>query len=401
MDTKRKAKVVALVAVALVLAMFGWFLGTGGLSRIFQPADEQAKADQNVEDEQPQAAQNDRLMQLEMGVREAMFYVKLPERAVQCRLCFRNCVIPEGLRGLCRVRENRDGILYTLVYGLPSAVHIDPIEKEPQYHHLPGTDILCIGTVGCNFICLHCHNWPLSQASPGDRPVFDFPPEEVIRFALAEGVPTISFTYNDPIVCFEYLYDVAKLAQENGLRIIWHTNGAINHEPLMAILPYTDAITVDLKGFTDEAYANSAALLQPVLNTLKTIREQGVWLEIVNLMIPTINDNPDDIRRMSRWIVDNLGQDVPLHFSRFFPNFKLTDIAPTPIETLERAREIALEEGIRFSTIGNVPGHEYNSTFCPECDLRLIHRIHFEVMYNKIEDGKCPGCGEQIPGLWQ
>ncbi len=376
--------------VAALLVAAGWFLGTADLRNIAEPADVSA-----------QVTENGKLKQPEKGVREAMFYVELPDRAVQCRLCFRNCVIGEGLRGLCRVRENREGILYTLVYGMPSAVHIDPIEKEPQYHHLPGSYILCIGTVGCNFVCLHCHNWPLSQASPGDRAVYDFPPEEVIRTALEQGVPIISFTYNDPIVCFEYLYDTAKLAQENGLRVIWHTNGAINHEPLMAILPYTDAITVDLKGFTDKAYANSAAILQPVLNTLKTIREQGVWLEIVNLMIPTINDNPGDIRRMSRWIVDNLGENVPLHFSRFFPNFKLTDIIPTPVETLERAREIALEEGIRFSTIGNVPGHEFNSTFCPECDLRLIHRIHFEVMYNIIEDGNCPGCGEQIPGLWQ
>ena len=401
MERKRNVGIAVLIAVVFLFVVFGWFLSTGGLNRILDPAVERPPVAENGRDEPARVTENGRQGQLELGVREAMFYVKLPDSVVQCRLCFRNCVIAEGLRGFCRVRENREGVLYTLVYGLPSAVHIDPIEKEPQYHHLPGSNILAIGTVGCNFVCLHCHNWPLSQASPGDRSVIDFPPEEVIRYALLNGVPIISFTYNDPIVCFEYLYDVAKLAQQNGLRIIWHTNGAINHDPLMAILPYTDAITVDLKGFTDKAYANSAALLQPVLNTLKTIREQGVWLEIVNLMIPTINDNPDDVRRMSRWIVDNLGENVPLHFSRFFPNFKLTDIAPTPIETLEMAREIALEEGIRFSTLGNVPGHEYNSTFCPECDLRLIHRIHFEVMYNKIEDGNCPGCGEKIPGLWQ
>ena len=388
MGKKWRIGVGVLAAAVCLFAVFRWLSGTEGLSSIIDPA-------------APQAGENGRLEQLEKGVKEAMFYVELPDQAVQCRLCFRICIIPEGSRGFCGVRENREGILYTLVYGMPSAVHIDPIEKEPQYHHLPGTDILAIGTVGCNFVCLHCHNWSLSQARPGDRAIFDFPPEEVIRTALAEGVPTISFTYNDPIVCFEYLYDVARLAKENGLRIIWHTNGTINHDPLMAILPYTDAVTVDLKGFTDEAYANSAALLQPVLNTLKTIREQGVWLEIVNLVIPTINDNPDDIRRMSRWIADNLGSDVPLHFSRFFPNFRLTDVAPTPIETLVRAREIALEEGIRFSTIGNVPGHEFNSTFCPECDLRLIYRTHFEVIYNKIAEGRCPDCGEQIPGLWQ
>jgi len=367
--------------------MFLWWLfGANGLERMTRQADAPDDAAQP-----PQVGRTPR---------EAMFFVRLADRAVQCRMCFRTCVIAEGGRGFCRVRENRDGTLFSLVYGLPSAVHIDPIEKEPQYHHLPGTQILCIGTVGCNFRCRHCHNWPLSQASPGERDVLDLPPEAVVRLALERGVPTISFTYNDPIVAFEYLYDVAVLARANGLRMIWHTNGAINHEPLVKILPFTTAITVDLKGFTDAAYANSAATLQPVLNTLQTIRQKGVWLEIVNLIIPTINDNPDDIRRMSRWIVDTLGPDVPLHFSRFFPNFQLTDIPPTPIATLEMAHAIAREEGVRFSTIGNVPGHKHNSTFCPTCDLRLIYRVHFRVLYNKIQNGSCPGCGEDIPGLW-
>ncbi|HSW67774.1 MAG TPA: AmmeMemoRadiSam system radical SAM enzyme [Bacteroidales bacterium] len=394
MNTKRNTGIVVLIAAALLLTAFSWFLITGGRGRMAEPTEDKLYATQTSMTGQTASRP-------ERGVREAMFYKKLPDRAVKCQLCFRYCIIEEGDPGVCKVRENRRGVLYTLVYGEPSAVHIDPIEKEPQYHHLPGTDILCIGTVGCNFICLHCHNWTLSQARPGERPVYDFPPEEVIRTALARNLPIISFTYNDPIVCYEYVFDVAKLARKNGIRVILHTNGAINHEPLMAIIDYIDAFTVDIKGFSSRAYANSSAQLQPVLNTLKTIREQGVWLELVYLVIPTINNSPEEIRQMSRWVVDNLGADVPIHFSRFFPNFRLRDIAATPVRTIEMAREIALSEGVRFSTIGNVPGHRYNSTFCPECDLRLIHRVHFEVVYNKIENGRCSGCNEVIPGLWQ
>jgi len=367
MGVKSRLSIRVLSAILLGLTTW-WLIGAGGFDMVTRQLP-------LPDDPAPRVP----LTRMEGNLREAMFFVRLPNNTVQCQLCFRTCVIAEGSRGFCRVRENIGGTLFSLVYGRPSAVHIDPIEKEPQYHHLPGSQILCIGTVGCNFICRHCHNWPLSQASPGDRAVYDFPPAEVIRVALAHGVPTISFTYNDPIVCFEYLYDVAVLAAANGLRMIWHTNGSINREPLLKILEYTDAVTVDLKGFTDEAYANSAATLQPVLRTLQTIREQGVWLEVVNLIIPTINDDPEDIRRMSRWIVDT----------------------PTPIATLEMARSIAREEGVRFSTIGNVPGHKYNSTFCPECDLRLIHRVHFRVIYNKIQNGNCPACGENIPGLWE
>lgn len=396
MERKNINTITVILGVTVFFAAIGWLISEGGLGNRLSPTHRKVQQiAQNTNSETMSAhTQNQR------GVREAMFYEKLQGRTVRCELCFRYCVITDGRQGLCRVRENRRGVLYTLVYGVPSAVHIDPIEKEPQYHHLPGSNILCIGTVGCNFFCLHCHNWHLSQASVGDLPMYDFPPQKVIEFALANRVPIISFTYNDPIVCFEYLYSVAKLAQANGIRMIWHTNGALNHEPLMAILPYTDAVTVDLKGFTDEAYANSSATLQPVLNTLKTIRQQGVWLEIVNLVIPTINDNPQEIRQMSRWIVDNLGPNVPVHFSRFFPNYRLTDISPTPIRTLELAREIAKSEGVRFSTLGNVPGHRYNSTFCPECDSRLIHRVGFTIVSNRIADSSCPDCGEKIPGLW-
>lgn len=335
--------------------------------------------------------------------KEAMYYKKLEDNKVQCMLCFRECIISEGRRGICRNRENRKGILYTLVYSQPSAVHIDPIEKEPQLHMLPGTKILCIGTAGCIFRCKHCHNWHLSQKPIEEMYViYRLSPEEIINIALKENIPTISFTYNEPICFYEYVYDIAKLAKQHDLKILWHSNGAINPAPLKELLKYTDAVTIDLKGFTDKFYRDvCAAELKPVLRTLKIIKKEGVWLEIVNLIIPTLNDDPKDIERMCKWIKKNLGKDVPVHFSRFFPNYKLTNLPPTPIEKLEEAYRIAKKVGLEYVTIGNVPGHKYNSTFCPKCEKRLIHRIHFHVLSNNIKNGKCKFCGYKIAGIWK
>ena len=334
------------------------------------------------------------------GIKEAMFYRRLEGKRVQCTTCFRMCIESPGGRGFCRVRENRDGKYYSLVYSMPSAIHIDPIEKEPQLHMLPGTNILCFGTVGCNFKCRHCHNWHLSQASPGDLRGYYFPPERAVETALKNKIPTISFTYNEPTVFYEYVYDVAVLAKENGLKILWHSNGAMNPEPLKELLKYTDAVTIDLKGFTTKAYQNSSARLKPVLRTIEIIKNQGKWLEIVNLIIPTINDDPNDIRDMCQWIKDNVGVDVPLHFSRFFPSYRLTHLSPTPISTLETARDIGVSVGLHYVTLGNVPGHRYNSTFCPACGKRVIHRIHFQVLEININDGRCKFCGHEIPGIW-
>lgn len=332
---------------------------------------------------------------------EAMFYEKLEGDKVRCRICFRNCFIPEGRRGFCRNKENRGGILYSIVHSRPSAVQIDPIEKEPQLHNLPGTQILCFGTAGCNFRCRHCHNWHLSQRSLEEISFQELSPQEAVELALRRNIPTISFTYNEPTVFYEYVYDIAKLAKEKGLRIIWHSNGSINPEPLKELLKYTDAVTIDLKGFSKKAYENSSASLEPVLQALKIIKEEGIHLEIVNLVIPTINDSPEEIRKMCIWIKENLGKDVPLHFSRFSPSYRLTHLSATPIETLEKAYRIAKEAGLDYVTIGNVPGHVYNSTFCPNCGKRLIHRLHFSVLSNYVKDGFCKFCGHKIPGIWQ
>ena len=336
-------------------------------------------------------------------LREAMFYKKLEkDKKIECQLCFRKCIIPEGKRGVCRNRENQDGVLYNIVYAKPSAVHIDPVEKEPQLHMLPGTDILCLGTAGCNFQCKHCQNWHLSQRSIEEMGYYNLPPEEVVEIALEKKIPTISFTYNDPISFYEYVYDIAKLAQAEGIKILWHSNGSINPEPLKELLKYTDAVTIDLKGFTEKFYKEASnAKLEPVLTTLKTINEEGIWLEIVNLVIPTMNDDPKDIKRMCEWIKENLGADTPLHFSRFSPAYRMTHLPSTPIKTLEKAYNTAKEVGLEYVTVGNVPGHKYNSTFCPQCGKCLIKRVHFQVLDNNIIDGKCKFCGYEIPGIWE
>lgn len=333
---------------------------------------------------------------------EARFYRKVEGNQVQCLLCFRQCVVSNGKRGFCRNRENRDGTYYTIVYGKPSALQIDPIEKEPCYHMWPGTLILCTGTASCNNRCRFCHNWHLSQRTLEELDYYEAQPENIVNTAEAYNCQSLSFTYNEPTVFYEYMYDIAKLGKERGFGVLYHTNGLINEEPLLALLEHMNAVTVDLKAFTETFYRDiCSSSLAPVLKTLKNIRNAGKHLEIVNLMIPTLNDNPDDVRKMCQWIVENLGEDTPLHFSRFHPNYKLQNLPPTPIATLEHAYETAVSEGLHYVTLGNVPGHEHNSTFCPNCKKKVISRVHFRVLENNIVDGKCKFCEYPIPGIWK
>ncbi len=334
--------------------------------------------------------------------KEAMFYEKAGGGKVRCRLCFRECLVPEGERGFCRNRQNTGGRLYTLVYSRPSAVNIDPVEKEPQHHFLPGTEMLCFGTAGCNFRCRHCHNWHLSQRSIEEVGSYmKITPQAAVNLAVEKNIPTVSFTYNDPISFYEYVYDTARIARRKGVRVLFHSNGSFRPDPLRELLKYTDAVTIDIKGFSEKAYDNSEARLDPVLESLKIIGLSGVWLELVNLIIPGLNDSADEIRRMCRWIKDNLGPEIPLHFSRFSPAYRLTHLPRTPVSTLEEAFRIASEEGLEYVSIGNLPGHRRNSTFCPACGNKLIERVHFEVRSNRIRNGKCPGCGHKIPGVWE
>lgn len=338
-----------------------------------------------------------------MRQKEAMWYEKLSNKSVQCKLCFRKCTILSGGRGFCGVRENRNGVLYSLIYGRPCAVHIDPIEKEPVLHFYPGTEILCIATAGCNFKCKFCQNWHISHMRPDDIEYQSLTPVEVVELAKKYKCIGISHTYTEPTVFYEYIFEIAKLAQKVGIKNIIHTNGSMNPEPLKKLLPLLDAVTVDLKGFTQKFYDTAIpnASLEHVLNNLKLIKESGVWLEIVNLVIPTYNDDPTDIRRMCKWIRENLGSDVPLHFSRFFPQHKFANLPPTPIETLELAKKISKDVGLNYVTIGNVPGHRDNSTFCPNCGKVLVKRIHFEVLSTNIVNGRCKFCSTSIPGVWK
>ena len=336
-----------------------------------------------------------------ISLKEAMFYQKLEGNNLRCRLCPRKCIIPEGGRGFCRVRENKGGKLYSLVYGKPCSVDLGPIEKAPIYHFIPGHVRLCLSTVGCNLRCKYCHNWHISQAGPGELREYNLSPEEVVKEALSQGVKSISFTYTEPTVFYEYIYDISKLAREKGIKTSIVSNGYINPEPLRKLLTVLDAVKIDLKGFTESFYREvSSAGLQPVLETLKVLKQEGVYFEIVNLIVPTLNDDPEEIKKMCEWIKENLGEDVPLHFSRFTPAYKLTSLPATPIKTLEEAVKIAQETGLRYVYLGNVPGHRYNSTFCPQCGKRLIHRIHFSVLKDEIEDGICGFCGYKIAGIW-
>lgn len=334
---------------------------------------------------------------------EAMFFEKLADNKVQCGICFRRCIIPLNHRGFCQVRENREGILYNLVYNNPAALQIDPIEKEPLFHFLPGSTILCVGTAGCNFRCQHCHNWHLSQSAPEDiRFTYERTPVDLINEALNRNIKTISFTYNEPTILYEYLLAVAKTAQEHDLNFVFHTNATMNAEPLAKLLPYVDGITVDLKAFNDDFYQKiSQGNLAHVLETLKIIATHQVHLEIVNLIIPTLNDDPTEIKAMCQWIYDNLGPQTPLHFTRFFPAYRLTNLQPTPVATLEQAYQIASSVGMQYVYVGNMPGHTYNSTYCPLCGDVLINRYHFTVIDNKIEAEHCANCNQQIPGVFQ
>ena len=320
---------------------------------------------------------------------------------VQCNLCPLRCIIAEGERGHCRVRENRGGRLYSMVYGNPCAVHVDPIEKKPFYHFLPGAQALSLATAGCNLRCLYCQNWSISQVPPEKSRNVDLPPEEVVRRSLQANAPVIAYTYSEPTVFYEYMLDSARMAREASLRNVVVSAGFINPEPLRELCRVVDGIKIDLKAYDEEFYRKvCSAELAPVLRTLQIIHEMGVHLEIVNLVVPTLNDSLEQLRALARWVRGELGPDVPLHFTRFSPTYKLTNLPPTPVETLERARNMGLEEGLRFVYVGNVPGHPGDNTICPACGRIIIERRGFVVLGFHLRSGSCEYCGEPIPGVW-
>jgi len=335
------------------------------------------------------------------GEQEAMWYEKLAGGLVHCRLCPNSCRLPDGQIGLCRVRKNIGGKLYSLSYGQLATAHVDPIEKKPFFHVLPGRQAFSLATPGCNMRCLFCQNWEISQAFPWEIRTTPQSPEAIVEAALRSGAEAIAFTYSEPTIFYEYMLDIAKLAKAKGLKTLVVSNGYINPEPLEALLPYIDAYKVDFKAFDPEFYTDlTGGSLEPVLQTMKTIRAKGIWLEIVNLLVTGHNDGEDQVRKLARWVKENLGDDVPLHFSRFHPMHKLSNLPPTPVENVVRAREIAIEEGLKYVYTGNIPDTAGDSTYSPRTGQPVIERRGYFVVRNVLTNGLAPD-GEKIPGIWQ
>lgn len=335
-------------------------------------------------------------------LQDAFLYKSLEDQNVECFLCAHRCVVAPSNFGVCRVRENREGKLYTHVYGEVIAANVDPIEKKPFYHFLPGTTSFSIATAGCNFQCGFCQNWQISQAPRKDKKAFSglkLTPEDIIRKAVSRGCQSISYTYTEPTVFFEYAYDTARLAKEKGLYNNFVTNGFMTEEALRMISPYLDAANVDLKAFSDETYKRVCqARLEPVLKSIRLMRELGIWVEVTTLVVPGMNDGEEELTSIARFIA-GVDKDIPWHISRFHPDYRYTDKQATPVETLRRAAQIGESEGLRYVYIGNVWG-ESEETLCPKCRKLLVSRHGFFVEENKVKEAKCPFCGTPIAGIF-
>jgi len=336
---------------------------------------------------------------------EAYLYEPLEDHKVKCNLCSHRCVIKDGRRGICSVRENQQGVLKTLVYGKLIARHIDPIEKKPLFHFLPGTRSYSIAAVGCNFRCRFCQNADIAQMPAdhqgmimGDRCT----PSEVVTDAARGGCRSISYTYTEPTVFFEFAYETAKLASERGIRNVFVTNGYMTAEALEMINPYLDAANVDLKAFSGKYYKDlCGARLEPVQASLKMMKSLGIFVEVTTLIVPGLNDDPVELKELAEFLARELGPDTPWHISRFHPTYKLTDRPPTPVQTLTTAREIGLNAGLKYVYTGNVPGSAAENTFCPGCGEIVIERRGFQVGKLRVQNGKCTQCGTGIEGVWE
>ncbi len=333
---------------------------------------------------------------------EARFYQKLPDQKIRCGLCPKECIVRDGQRGHCRVRENRRGTFYTLVHSRVCAAHVDPIEKKPLFHYLPGTTAFSIATAGCNVNCRFCQNWDISQSRPEQIPAEYIPPSRVVQLALQNHCPTIACTYSEPVVFSEFVMDIAEAAHNSGIRCIAVSNGYIRDEALRAVYGRMDAVKIDLKAFSESFYRKIVSgRLKPVLDSIATLRKLGTWTEIVYLVIPTLNDTDDQFLGLARWARTNLGLDVPIHFTQFHPDYLLKNLPFTPLATLERARAIALAEGLHYVYIGNVPGHPGEHTYCPQCGHTVVERVAMCAQKISIRDGACSFCAHPIPGIFQ
>jgi len=335
-------------------------------------------------------------------MKEAMLYEKLPQDRVRCGLCSHRCLIETGKRGFCGVRENRNGTLYTLVYGKAVSRSIDPIEKKPLFHFLPGTQSFSIATVGCNFTCLNCQNYAISQypREQGGRIIGEeISPSEIVAEADRSGCESIAYTYTEPTIFFEYALDTARLAHQEGIRNVFVSNGYMTPEATQEILPFLDGINIDLKGISDDFYHKVVGgTLRPVLHSIERFFQAGVWVEVTTLLIPGLNDSSEALRWTAEAIY-GIAPTIPWHISRFFPSYKLADQPPTPVATLQEARRIGREVGLHYIYIGNVPG-EGEDTYCPACGKLVLKRIGFKIKENRLQEGGCPSCGAVVDGVW-
>jgi pyruvate formate lyase activating enzyme len=332
---------------------------------------------------------------------EAKFYQKLQNKKIKCKLCPRECTVGDKERGYCGVRENHGGTYYSLVHSRVCAAHIDPVEKKPLFHYLPGTLAFSLATAGCNVNCKFCQNWDISQVRPEQVPAEYAPPQLVADSARQHGCPSIAYTYSEPVIFSEYLMDVADAGHEAGVRSVVVSNGYMQQESLKAAYGKMDAVKIDLKAFSESYYKDVVVgELKPVLDALVTLRKMGKWTEIVYLVVPTLNDSDPEFTGLARWIKANLGPDVPLHFTQFHPEYLLKNLPITSVPTLERAKAIADAEGLHYVYIGNVPGHPAENTYCPKCRRLLVERVGLTAKQMLIRKGSCPFCAQPIPGIW-
>ena len=331
----------------------------------------------------------------------ALFYEKMAQKRIRCLICPKFCTVGDRERGFCGVKENRGGTYYSLVYGNTCFLNPDPVEQLPLYHFMPGARTLTLGTAGCNLDCKYCQNWEMSQSRPEDVKSFQVSPAEAVAQARKYQYPVVAFSYTEPTVFYEYMLDISRLAKENGLKTACVTAGLINPEPLRKACQYLDAVKIDLKAYNESFYRDYCkGSLAPVLESIETVKKTGTWLEIVYLVVPGLNDSLTEIKAMSKWLKTNIGTDVPLHFSRFFPAYKLENLPKTPYKTLQACRNVAREVGLKYVYIGNIPGLTEQNTVCPPCGKTVIQRLGYEVRKNVLKRGVCPYCGLKIPGVW-
>lgn len=338
---------------------------------------------------------------------EAMFYKKLPDQSVECHICPRQCHVAKQERGYCGTRANYDGTYYSLVYSRACTVHLDPIEKKPLFHFLPSKNALSLATAGCNMMCKFCQNWQISQVRPEQLENIIFSPEQIVSACVQKKIPAIAFTYSEPVIAYEYMFDTAKIGNTKNVKTVMISNGFIQKKPMQKLTKHLAAVKIDFKAFTEKFYWNTCrGHLKPVLNILKTLHDANIWFELVYLIVPTLNDDLNNIKNMSIWIKKNLGANVPLHFSRFFPQYQLKNIPPTPIQIMKNARKIAMNEGLNFVYLGNVPPDEGENTYCPNCHKILIKRHGYKVLEINLivkseKEALCRYCKTSIPGIWK